>query len=495
MTFYPTYSSFKKSEYVTLRTPEFLEKYKDIQHDDSVAASDLVCVEGRIHSIRKVSKVLYFIDIVQDDTKLQVVSGCKPMGLEKDEFNEIYSNLYKNDHVSVWGFPLRTKAGEISLRANKPLKIISPCLQMPVDRLEHRDKINSNRVLNYLVNSETRKTLQIKNVVVQSIRNFLSRDGFLEVQTPILAGLGTGANAEPFVTNSRALDDSIQCQLRVAPELWLKKLVISGFDKVFEIGQNFRNEGIDGTHNPEFLTCEFYRSHTDLSQLMRMTEDLFREISTNLRSNHKLPATMQQLLESEAEFEKYEFIPTLESKIGIPLPDELSLERLIEYYEMAKIPIPQQRSPQNLLDNLSGLFLEPLSETEDGGKPVFIYNQPAIMSPLAKSSMLTYHDREYEISLRFELFIQGKEYVNSYEEENSPFEQLRKFQGQVESKEEFEDNELLIPDWEYVKSMEYGLPPTGGWGCGIDRLTMLFSGSERIEQVLPFGSLKDVVKQ
>lgn len=492
LTYYPTYSSFQKDGYVTVRIPEFIERYKGLEDK----SSDPICVEGRIHSIRRISKVLYFVDIVQDDHKLQVISNNKSMGLSKEEFDSENSQLCKNDHVSVWGYPVRTKAGELSLRADQALKIVSPFLRVPIERLEHRDKVNANRVMNYIVNPGQKDIIYTKATVVNSIRQYLADDGFLEVQTPIIAGPGTGANAEPFSTNAKALgSDSSLCQLRVAPELWLKKLVISGFDKVFEIGQNFRNEGIDGTHNPEFFTCEFYRSHTDLAKLMQMTEELFKGILTNLKGKEKISDELKEAITS-GQFAKYEFIPTLESKTGIPLPSELNSESLIEYFKSINVPIPAQKSPQNLLDTLCGIYIEPLSVSEHGGLPIFIFNQPAIMSPLAKSKKITYVDgREYLISLRFELFINGKEYVNSYEEENSPFEQLKKFKDQVESKNEFEDRELLVPDWEYVKAMEYGLPPTGGWGCGIDRLAMLFSGSERIEQVLPFGSLKDVVRQ
>ena len=229
---------------------------------------------------------------------------------------------------------------------------------------------------------------------------------------------------------------------------------------------------------------------------MILTEELFVEIFDTLKEK-KLSLVDEQLPSLSAlasgTFPKYEFIPTLELKTGVALPSELTAESLIEYYNSIGLEVPVLKSPSNLLDNLSSIYLESISQ--DTKTPIFIYNQPSVLSPLAKSAILDYDGRSYDISLRFELFIQGKEYVNSYEEENSPFEQSKKFKLQQLTKTQFNDNEMIIPDWEYIKLMEYGLPPTGGWGCGIDRLCMLFSGSERIEEVLSFGNIRDVVRQ
>lgn len=481
--FYPPYAAVRRPGYSTVRIPQFIRQFAN--HLDN----GLVTVEGRISAIRRVSRRLYFIDIVQDGARLQVVSSSTTMGLSAEAFEAAHARLCKNDHILAAGHAVRTNAGELSLRADAPLRIVAPCLREPVERLEHRDKVNANRVLSYLVNPRQRDALRVKAAVQTALRQYLTELDFLEVQTPMLAGRGTGANAEPFATVARALGDE-PCQLRVAPELWLKKLVIAGFDKVFEIGQSFRNEGIDGTHNPEFVTCEFYKSHTDLPELMQMTEAVLARMLAATAQYHRLDAALAAALERGA-FRRVEFVPELEAQVGTPLPPQLTLESLVQYLQAAGVALPPQKSPQSLLDTLASTFLEPLSQ----GAPIFLYNQPAVMSPLAKSQTRTYGDRSYEISSRFELFINGREYVNLYEEENSPFAQLAKFEAQVRAKTDFDDRELLVPDWEYVRTMEYGLPPTGGWGCGIDRLTMLFSGAQRIEQVLPFGGLKDVMKQ
>lgn len=450
-------------------------------------------VQGKIHSIRKSGKAMYFIDIVQDMTKLQVMANNSLMGITKPEFSEFHDMLKKGDYISCVGFPSTTNLGELTVKLTRPITLLTPCLNsMMLDKMVDKKIINSNRIMNYLTNPEAKERILIKSLIIKSIRDFLSTAGFLEVLTPLLNGESTGANAKPFVTRANAIDSPLQ--LRVAPELWLKKLVISGFERIFEIGSSFRNEGIDATHNPEFTTCEFYQSFTDLDMLMEMTEQLFSHIHQTLKGQNLilLLSTLPELEHLTLKFDRYEFIPTLESKTGIELPPHLDSESLIQYHNQLNIPVPTVKSPASLLDNLSSIYLESLSEGTK--KPIFIYNQPAALSPLSKSTLISYNNRQYDISLRFELFIDGKEYVNAYEEENSPVEQLAKFKLQQSSKEDYNDQESLIPDWNYIKLLEYGLPPTGGWGCGIDRLAMLFSGSDRIDEVLPFGNVRDVLK-
>lgn len=486
-----------------LRIPQFVESYRNVDFTQYENKRDpnLVQVEGRVRAIRRSGRAMYFLDIVQDEVKLQVCASNKLLeGMSSAEFSRIHAFIRKGDHIVCVGHPSTTNVGELTIKAVKPVTVTSPCLNSVTlpEKLTDRKLINSNRVLNYLVDSTLKQRIMVKAAVTQAIRSFLVGQDFVEVQTPIIAGAGTGANAEPFVTVLKALSEE-KLLLRVAPELWLKKLVIGGFDKVFEIGMNFRNEGIDATHNPEFQTCEFYRSFTSLSELMGMTEDMFAHIYRELeKQSAKLPVLAPQLesLHSFAQgnFPRYEFIPTIEEKTGAKLPTELTTENLLAFYEQIGLKPPSTHSPAALLDNLSGVFLESISEHQPN-VPIFIYNQPSIMSPLAKSSMIEYSGRSYDISLRFELFINGKEYVNSYEEENSPFAQADKFNIQQQQKTDYKDNEALIPDWHYVQQMEYGLPPTGGWGCGIDRLSMLFSGTNRIENVLTFGTVRDVVRQ
>lgn len=501
--YYPSLDSVRDREATTLRVPQFRARFErvDFTQYESKRYPEVCRVEGRISSIRKAGKGMYFIDVAQDFARVQLVASNKLTGVSVGEFNSQHAFLRKGDLVSCVGFPSVTNVGELSVKACEPIRLASPCLNLTTlpEKIVDSKIIKKERVLNYLVNRDLRKKIVVKAMVVQAIRQFLTEREFIEVQTPIIAGDGTGANAEPFVTALKALPSnpdglSQPLQLRVAPELWLKKLVISGFDKVFEIGPNFRNEGVDLTHNPEFTSCEFYQSFTNLSQLMTMTEELLAYIHSTLRHKNIMPEVIDKLepLASRS-FPKYEFIPTIEKITGLAFPSAITSESLVAYHTSLGVSLPATKSPASLLDNLAATYLEPLSHESQA--PIFIFNHPAAMSPLAKSKNITYGENTYDISARFELFYKGKEYVNSYEEENSPYEQASKFQLQQLSKNNFEDNELVIPDWKYVKQMEYGLPPTGGWGCGIDRLAMLFSGSDRIEDVLAFGNLRDVIRQ
>ena len=446
-------------------------------------------LEGQIASIRRAGRAMYFVDIVQSAQKVQIVASNKTMEMSKEDFDEIFLYFKPGDVVGCHGYASRTQVGELSLKLDKPMTMLVPRVRGVPNKVVDKGLINSHRVMNYLVNPETQIPVRTKSWVAQLIRGFLLLRGFLEVNTPIMAGSGTGANARPFTTVLKGHDDEMS--LRVAPELWLKKMVIGGFEKVFEIGASFRNEGVDATHNPEFTTCEFYQTYLRLEDLVALTEQMFATVYEDL--SRELPdiAHLRPLSEP---FLKYEFIPELEARTGVEFPLVLDSSSLVEYHRAVGLEVPQNESPANLLDNLSATYLESIS-MEHPNTPVVIYNQPAALLPLAKSTQVKYRENTYDISLRFELFINGKEYVNSYEEENLPAAQHEKFLEQQRARTDFADDEMLVPDWEYVRTMEYGLPPTGGWGCGIDRLAMLFSGSDRIDNVLPFGNVRDVMKQ
>lgn len=498
--YYPPLGQLSTDYDSKLRVPKFINEFQHINFTEfpNKRYPKLVNIQGKIVSIRRNGKYMYFIDLEQDFSKVQIIVNNKMCGLTKEEFVNHYAIFKKGDYINCVGNPSTSNTGELSLKLTEKITMLSPCLNSMIipENISDKKIINSNRVLNYLASPLAKERIIIKNLIIKLIRQFFVSKDFMEFQTPLINGNATGANAKPFITQSNHVDSELQ--LRVAPELWLKKLVISGFEKIFEIGPSFRNEGIDATHNPEFTSCEFYQTFTDLSELMSISQQLFRYIYENLEAEASksdiklLQSTLPALKPLTQEFQKVEFIPTIESKANLKLPQHLTSSNLIEYHKALNLPIPEIKSPAILLDNLASIFLETISETTT--TPVFIYNHPSELSPLSKSTDMKYDDRTYNISLRFELFIRGKEYINAYEEENSPADQLAKFKLQQASKDQHNDQEALIPDWNYIKSLEYGLPPTGGWGCGIDRLAMLFSNSERIDQVLPFGNLRDVLK-
>ncbi|MDK8781366.1 amino acid--tRNA ligase-related protein, partial [Staphylococcus epidermidis] len=413
--YYPPVQTTRGGEPI-LRLPEFIKEYGNIDFSSFLDGKypQTIQIEGKVKAIRRAGKAMFFLDVIQDDAKVQVCASNKLLkDVTKDEFSRIHSFIRKGDHITCVGHPSTTNVGELTLKATKPITVSSPCLNSVTipDKLIDRKLINKNRVMNYIVDPELRQRIKVKGAITKAIRDFLHNDGFLEVQTPILAGNGTGANAEPFQTKLKAISDE-KLLLRVAPELWLKKLVIGGFDKVFEIGSNFRNEGIDSTHNPEFLTCEFYRSFTSLPELMKMTEDMFSFIHSQLLNHETSSTFLRERLRKlssfqEGNFPKFEFIPTIESRTGHQMPVNFTTEALLEYYKKIGVKLPENKSPASLLDNLSAIYLESLS-VDKPDVPIFIYNQPSVMSPLAKSRGVVYGDRCYDISLRFELFINGR---------------------------------------------------------------------------------------
>lgn len=390
--------------------------------------------------------------------------------------------------------------------------------QVPEKLTDPKTKMQERHV-DMLVNRQSIDVLRLRSEITRHMREHFHSRRFLEFQTPILAENAGGAVARPFVTQASEFRNK-DLALRIAPELWLKRLVVGGVDRVFEIGPAFRNEGVDATHNPEFTMCEFYSAYSNLADLIRETEELLcslaehtqKLISTQLTS---LPPV--DLSRFGRPFRQVEFVPALEEATGLRLPKlsaEGALPELLAIMKLADINIPGETptSLSKLLDRLAAIYLEPLSFEE----PILITHHPACMSPLAKSFVCP---QTYQlVSARAELFIGGRELANMYEEENDPEAQRRKLfehrhlvndsSGGVtiempEGAEEdiaaavenmvVDEEESAPLDQSYVKALDYGLPPTGGWGCGVERLVMLFSGANRISDCLSFGTLRNVV--
>lgn len=309
------------------------------------------------------------------------------------------------------------------------------------------------------------------------------------METPIFDVNAGGAIARPFETVANEMSNT-PIRLRIAPELNLKRLIVGGQDKIFEIGRVFRNEGVDNTHNPEFSTCEFYEVGATLHSLVERTEKIVQGLNTaveSLRSTYFPSLKASEEIDFTAPFQQLPFIPTIEKASGCKLPDLSSptaSEDLISLFHDLSMVVPPNPTLPRLLDALAEQYIEPLCIN-----PTFITQHPEALSPLSKSYVCPLTNQR--IASRVELFIASREYVNAYEEENSPFEQRRKFMQQLEFHPEGErDREI---DESYLEVLEWGMPPTGGWGCGLDRLVMLFAGKKRIADVLPFGTLRNVV--
>jgi lysyl-tRNA synthetase class 2 len=365
---------------------------------------------------------------------------------------------------------------------------LTPSLPPLPYKLEDRETRIRNRHVDLLVNKTAADTLRIRSHIIQYIRNFLLADDFLEVQTPILADKAGGAIARPFTTIATEFPDK-QLALRIAPEIWLKRLVLGGMNRVFEIGSAFRNEGLDATHNPEFTTCEFYKSFASLEDLISMTEELISGLAEQVKSLREFPLKSLPELDGNlfsTPFKRIQFVPAVEAALGESLPDlvaDNATENLLALFTRHNLPVPLTLTLPRLLDKLASILIEPQCN-----EPTFIMHHPACMAPLSKSFLDPQTDQM--LSARVELFIHQKEIANMYEEENSPFEQRMKFLQQAQWKD---DGNTAGVDESYLEALEWGLPPTGGWGCGVDRLVMLFSGASRISDVLSFGSLRNVV--
>ena len=354
------------------------------------------------------------------------------------------------------------------------IKLLSPCLRtLPSANYDVSHKRYKKRYLDFMINQKARDIIITRARTIKYIRQFLEERSFLEVETPILGVKAGGANAKPFYTWHNDMDQELT--MRIAPELYLKQLVIGGFDRVFEIGKLFRNEGVDQTHNPEFTSCELYQSYADYTDLLALSEELLSGLVSHL---HLSPHHQSRPLDFSPPFNKIEFIPSLESACNqiFPPPDELSSEDSVKFLrslcQKNDLEIAGPITAPRLLDKLAGRLVEP-----ELVQPTFLLHQPLLMSPLAKQ-----HRTRPGLAERFELFIGGKEVANAYTELNDPDLQRAALQAQLGQC----DPEAMLPDEDYCLSLEYGLPPTAGWGAGIDRLVMILTQTRSIKDVITF---------
>lgn len=368
-------------------------------------------------------------------------------------------------------------------------RVLAPCLHHLPEKVEDPETLARNPHVHQLTHGEPGDILRLRALIYDYIRSSLIQSGFLEVETPIFDVNAGGAIARPFETVANELTN-IPVRLRIAPELNLKRLIVGGQDKIFEIGRVFRNEGVDNTHNPEFSTCEFYEVGATLPSLIDRTEKLIRGLNDAVeavRSTYFPSLSAPEELNFSTPFAQLPFIPTIEKNSGRKLPDLSSptaVADLLTMFDELSIPIPENPTLARLLDAFAEQYIEPYCVN-----PTFITHHPEALSPLSKTYICP--QTSQRIAARVEFFINGREYANAYEEENSPFEQRRKFIQQLEVQPEGEREKSI--DESYLEVLEWGMPPTGGWGCGLDRLVMLFANKKRIADVLPFGTLRNVV--
>ncbi|KAL2198909.1 hypothetical protein P885DRAFT_30743 [Corynascus similis CBS 632.67] len=483
-----------------MRIPDFREKYANIQQ--GIVADEEVTLHGRIESVRRAGSKLVFLDLRGEFERVQGICNLGKLldGTTVGGLKGLAKLLNRGDIISVRGRATRTPTGELTIQATHLPELLTPSLVPLPTKLVDEESRKQHRHIDMLVNRRTIDTLRLRSYIIKYLRDFFHERNFLEFQTPILAGDAGGANARPFTVSAKTVSRDLS--LRIAPELWLKRLVVGGVDRVFELGPAFRNEGIDQTHNPEFTICEFYHAYANLQDLISLTEALIRGVAVHCQTLIATKLTSLppiDLTPFERPFQQAEFIPTLESALGFTLPDLTSPTAHTDLLSLLKkhnISLDSSESSSSadtlpqLLDRLAASYIEPLSS----GAPLFVTHHPVCMSPLAKS--FTCPRTGQAVSARTELFMAGRELANMYEEENDPFAQRTKFVAQAVAKlapGASKEEAAVAIDESYVQALASGLPPTGGWGCGVERLVMLFAGTRRIADCLSFGTLKNVV--
>jgi lysyl-tRNA synthetase, class II len=490
------YPNGKSYIYTPITIVNFLQKYAHLSNGEVLDTPEShVSFIGRVYLIRRASKNLIFIDLHQEGSKVQIMVNAKMYLNGTDHYNLVTTVMRVGDFIGICGVPTRTKTDELSLVPHV-LQIVSICKALLPPRTYKDEKTGEEvsglcnqeirfrqRYLDLIINEDNIKTFQTRAKIIREFRNYLDNElNLLEVDTPILNPSVGGAVAKPFESYSH--DYKCPLFMRIAPELCLKMLIIGGFTGVYEIGKQFRNESNDHTHNSEFTSLEFYIQNRDFNDLMNICEHMMSVIVQNVKGSLQIEYS-GKIVDFTPPFKRLDMLSTLEKEASITLPQDLTTDEARDFLDNVctthGVDCSNPRTTPRLLDKLVGYFVEPLCVN-----PTFITGHPQIMSPLAKSDRFGSCRTE-----RFELFINSTEYANAYTELNDPKIQLENFKAQAKDKD-MGDEESMNIDYNYVRALEYGLPPTAGFGLGIDRFVMLLTNNENIREVLFFPTMKPV---
>ena len=445
-----------------------------------------VSVAGRIMSRRVMGKAS-FIELQDSKGRIQVYITRDDICPDenKDLYNVVFKRLLDlGDFVGIEGFVFRTQMGEISIHAQKltvlsksirPLPIVKYKDGVAYDKFEDPELRYRQRYVDLVVNDGVKEIFLKRNKVYNSMREYFNSKGYIEVETPILQSIAGGAAARPFITHHNALD--IPLYMRIASELYLKRLIVGGFEGVYEIGKNFRNEGMDRTHNPEFTCMEIYVAYKDYNWMMKFTENMIEKICLDVNGTTEVQVG-DNVINFKAPFKRVTMLDSIKEFTGYDLTG-MNEEQIREVCKKLNMEIDDTMGKGKLIDEIFGEFCE-----GNYIQPTFITDYPIEMSPLTKK-----HRSNPDLTERFELMVNGKELCNAYSELNDPIDQLERFEEQMRLSEKGDDEAMII-DKDFVRALEYGMPPTSGMGIGMDRLVMLMTGQSTIQEVLFFPQMR-----
>ena len=438
-----------------------------------------VSLAGRLISKRIMGKAS-FAHLLDCTGSIQLYVSRDDLG---DENYAAFKKTDIGDIIGIKGVVFTTKMGEISVHCKSVDLLSKSLLPLPekYHGLKDTDLRYRQRYVDLIANPEVKKTFITRSHIISAVRSFLDSQGFIEVETPILNTIAGGATARPFITHHNTLD--IDMYMRIAPELYLKRLIVGGFEKVYELGRNFRNEGMDTRHNPEFTMIEMYQAYTDFRGMMDLTEKIFGHIADTVIGSRKI--TYQGVeINLESPWERLTMIEAVKKYVGIDFDATEDLDELKAQAKKAGVEFNDDITWGKLLYECFDQKVE-----EKLVQPTFVYDYPVDVSPLAKRK-----PSDKRMTERFEFFITGKEFGNAFSELNDPIDQKERFMAQVRQREKGDD-EAQMMDEDYVTALMYGMPPTGGLGIGIDRAVMLFTDSASIRDVLLFPTMKPIEKQ
>ena len=454
--------------------------------DDNLEPKRQVCVAGRIMSRRIMGKAS-FVELQDSKGRIQIYIAGEDINTAEQP--EMYNTVFKKlldigDFIGIKGFVFRTRMGEISVHAQeltvlsksiRPLPIVKYKDNEAFDAFDDPEQRYRQRYVDLVVNDGIKDIFVKRTNIYRSMREYFDSQNYIEVETPILQPIPGGAAARPFITHHNALD--IPLYLRIANELYLKRLIVGGFEGVYEFSKNFRNEGMDRTHNPEFTAMEIYVAYKDYNWMMEFTEKMVEKICIDVNGTTELKVG-DNIISFKTPFKRVTMLDAIKEHTGYDLMGKTE-EQIRQIAQKLNIEVNDTMGKGKLIDEIFG-------EKCEGSyiQPTFITDYPIEMSPLCKR-----HRSNPELTERFELMVNGKELANAYSELNDPIDQLERFQEQLRLSEKGDDEAMFI-DMDFVRALEYGMPPTSGMGIGMDRLVMLMTGQAAIQEVLLFPQMK-----